>query len=342
MVKRPPVRQRGAAMILALVVVTVVVLLGITVGQDFQVNFKRVENAVYGQQARSVMTGMDSYLRYVIATNPELAAGNAISQAAINMLNEQIALFPIEEEQQVILLSAAISDEQSRLNLNALGPLPTAAADMTEAQWRFVRLLQVLPVDPPIDQNRAMELLNAVFDWLDQPPSAGGFDPARPGGAESYDYQELSPPMRSADRRQFASVSELRLVLGFDEQIYRAILPYVTIFGDGTININTAPLAVIRSLNEMAEPAPLEESIVTTITQLRDTPEGIQSLSELSTTAANMLAAQDNLDVTTDTIRVAVRTRWMEREYVQYSVVQRDSGASKIKVLARANSSDAF
>ena len=330
-------RQRGAALILALVVTAIVVLLGVTVGNDFQVTFKRVENSLYSQQARSLLLGMESLMRSFVARGVLPPAGDPVTQPGIDNLNQLMARFPIEENGTVILVNGRISDEQARLNLNTLGTPPAPGADYTTQQLRLLRLFQLLPLDPVIDPLRAEELLNAVLDWLDTAATSGGFDTTRPGGGESFDYQELEPPFRSADRGRFTSVSELRLLNGFDEAIYRAILPYVTVFGDGTINLNTASETLLRTLNEDQLRTPLDAVQVSAILQLRERPEGITALADLASTTLPFLVGQPGLTVGTDTIRLTARTLLLNRDYSQYTIMQRAPATNTITVLARSD-----
>ena len=46
------------------------------------------------------------------------------------------------------------------------------------------------------------------------------------------------------------SVDELRLIEGIDKKTFDRISPYVTVFGDNQININTAEVPVLVSLND--------------------------------------------------------------------------------------------
>ena len=88
---------------------------------------------------------------------------------------------------------------------------------------------------------RAEALAAAVQDWRD--PDDEPVD----GGAEARDYARagLSPRPRNAPFRQ---TSELRLVLGMSDSLYYAVTPFVTVDGDGRVNLNAAPAPVLAAL----------------------------------------------------------------------------------------------
>lgn len=95
----------------------------------------------------------------------------------------------------------------------------------------------------------ARQLVDALVDWLDadEQPS--------PGGAESGYYQGLVPPYgcRNGPAR---SIEELLLVRGMSRELLfgtgstKALADHLTIYGsDGRINLNTAPLSLLRALH---------------------------------------------------------------------------------------------
>lgn len=82
----------------------------------------------------------------------------------------------------------------------------------------------------------------SVLDWRD----ADGLH--RPNGAEWDDhYRHLDPPVRPRNG-PFRSVEELRRVRGVDEELFRAVVPLLTVRSDGPVNVNTAPEDVLLAL----------------------------------------------------------------------------------------------
>jgi general secretion pathway protein K len=114
----------------------------------------------------------------------------------------------------------------------------SAAAMLPEelAAARFALLLNALEIDNSI--------LQPILDWLD-----ADSDTRFPNGAEDAYYLKLDAPYRSANR-PLSDISELLLVRGVTQEIYRVLAPYLCALPTHTdVNINTAPLPVLMSLS---------------------------------------------------------------------------------------------
>lgn len=121
-------------------------------------------------------------------------------------------------------------DLGERLNINQ--------ANETELQTFFSFLLG--------DYSKATKLAQAVMDWRDADSIP------RPSGAERDAYIKagmLALPTNST----FRDVEELQNVMGMTPDIYAVVLPYLTTRGSGAININTAPVPVLRALPGMTD-----------------------------------------------------------------------------------------
>lgn len=254
--------QGGAALIVALVVVLLVVLLATRVSSDYLVLFRTVENQSELQQARAYLRGAELVAAQALLR--DFSAGNEIDSALEPWA--QGATLPLPEG----LLTACLADLGARLNLNDLG---APDGEPSAAQKRFIRLLQV--VDPQLDRVAASTLANAVFDWIDADDTQ-----RHPGGAESLDYARLPQPYRAANQ-PFASVSELRLVKGFDSALVAALTPHLTVWGNGSLNLNTLD-AHLANLTPDASPVMLR------------TLNTADSLLPLGNEGARLLAAARN------------------------------------------------
>ncbi|MFQ5706622.1 MAG: general secretion pathway protein GspK [bacterium] len=101
----------------------------------------------------------------------------------------------------------------------------------------------------------------ALLDWRDQDSKP------RNGGAEDGYYQSLLHPYRCKNA-DFDFVEELALVRGFSSEQVRVLAPLVTVFGDGSVNINTAPAEVLEILG-------LNKKLARRIVTARWGPDGI-------------------------------------------------------------------
>ncbi len=121
----------------------------------------------------------------------------------------------------------------------------------------------------------ADQLAAAIMDWRDAD------DIARPRGGERDAYikaKRLALPTNA----NFRDVSELLDVQGITPQIYEKIVPFITVRGNGTVNLNTAPPQVLRPLPGMTD------AILTRILALRSQGRRITNAAEVLPTAVGM------------------------------------------------------
>jgi len=217
--------QRGAALIVALLVVTMVVLLGTTLSSDFLLMFRRVENQLHGEQAYAYLLGAEG-----------LARAALLQDMAQDGNDEKVDHLGEEWAQELRLptdygwVGGHIEDAQGRFNLNVLAGIPqqgTVQQRLNPLQLQFVRLLQSLPLEKPLELNEAQALTEAIGDWIDQDDEIAGL-----GGAEIEYYTHADPPGRPANR-DMVSPSELMWVKGMTPEIYRLLAPLVTVWPGG-------------------------------------------------------------------------------------------------------------
>lgn len=327
-------QQRGAALILALVVVSIVTVLAVSQGNDALVNLRRAQNQLHGKQAYAYMQGAEGLLRSFLQEDRE--ADTKIDHKSEGWLDTSVE-FPLADGQGAI--SGRVCDLQGRLNLNNLatsGGQGAGKPQFTPDQEVFVRLLLSLPLEQSLDQQEAEEIANAVVDWLDRD------DNTRPdGGAENSYYGDLETPLRSASRT-LHSVSELRWVKGITNEIYTALEPHVTALPSGTqININTAGALLVGSINKTGVLQPLTPSVAEGIVEARD-GEGGEGGSGFETVADFVSEhPEQKLDfpmaVDSAYFLLDTTTIFMDRKYKLYSVLYRESDGTILTVARGKN-----
>jgi general secretion pathway protein K len=129
-------------------------------------------------------------------------------------------------------------DEERKLNINK--------AD-AETLTRFFGFFEI---------EKADELASSVIDWRDEDSET------TKGGAEKSYYNRLQYPYSPRDGL-FESIYELPLVKGMDDEFFEAIKDYVTVFGEGRININTAQREALNAIG-------FSEPLITKITEYRN------------------------------------------------------------------------
>ncbi len=129
-------------------------------------------------------------------------------------------------------VSVTIDDLDGRLQLNLLVDQEGNANILYRD--RFVRLCEELALDNP------EALADALIDWLDPDQEIGA------AGAEDANYLAMNPPYEATDG-PLRSIADLHLIRGFDTEAFARLSPFVSSFGSGVLNINTATPEVLRS-----------------------------------------------------------------------------------------------
>jgi general secretion pathway protein K len=106
---------------------------------------------------------------------------------------------------------------------------------MSEDMWRNFLIGFSLPYET------ADHLAQAIMDWRDPD------DLARPEGAERDAYIRAGA-LALPTNKDFASVGELRDVMGMTPEIYTMISPYLSVCTSGQIDVNAAPAPVLHAL----------------------------------------------------------------------------------------------
>ncbi|MEK7773474.1 MAG: type II secretion system minor pseudopilin GspK [Deltaproteobacteria bacterium] len=130
-------------------------------------------------------------------------------------------------------LDIRVEDEQGKFPLNSI--VYQSGGINEEKYAAFRRLLSSLRLPE--------ELADSMADWIDIN------DEPRPGGAESRGFYGLLNPPYEAKNAPFDSVDEALLVRGVTPAVFKKLSPYVTVYTDGLVNVNTAPREVIMALS---------------------------------------------------------------------------------------------
>jgi general secretion pathway protein K len=218
-----------------------------------------------------------------------------------------------------------IEDESGRIPVHRLAGSGPDSKQYREILVRFLSLPEF-----NLQRVQAEDIVDSLRDWMDRDENITG------RGAESSYYMALSPPYRAKNDTP-DSVDELLLVKGITPEIFfgaegrPGIRDFLTVYGEGRININTAPKLVLRALSADITPERADA-----IDSYRRDPAN--SLSDSSWYKKVDGMAKVNL---TETL-ISVKSRDFRitsigilstmRETVT-GVIERDTGAKKIRVL---------
>lgn len=311
---KPPRRERGVALLVALLAVALAVILIAGLLDRGELTLARTRNALRSAQAAAYAQGLEAY------------AAQILLKDQTNSQDSRSDIWAMPLAPQVVpggAITANLRDLNGCFNLNNLvlpGNRPAQEA------WRamFGRLLAIHGVDAGIGE--------AVIDWLDADANSAGN-----GGAEDGAYLGLSPPYRAANRR-FAHVSELRLVRGVDGDAYARLAPDVCALPPGTrLNINTASVAVLQSI----EPG-ISRSLAERLWQDGNanwTDRGA-FLRELPDQGLALGALNAQLGLASSYFMARGEVLLDDVPFTFHSLIERRSGTG-IRVLARSRGSDA-
>jgi general secretion pathway protein K len=235
---RLPGRQRGIAVLTAILVVAIATVLAVNLLWRTGVNLRRTETLLLQDQARQYDLAGEDYAKYWLARDAREGGTNGI-----DTLQDDWAR-PVAFELEGGSILGQLEDQQGRFNLNAL--IDEQGKRVPEIAEQYERLLALLPLERPLDPGTDRTLVETTIDWID-PDQIPELE-----GAEDDRYTSRIPPYRPGNF-WFTSTSELLAIEGYTAEIYVALQPYVAALppsGSGSLplNVNTAKDLVLASL----------------------------------------------------------------------------------------------
>ena len=251
-----PHRQRGIALITAILIVSLAVIAATAVLSAGSLSIQRTATLQETEKAWWYATGVEAWVKGILQRDARMNKIDALS----DIWAQPVAGLPIENG----FLAGQIVDMQGRFNLNNLGVGDNATGDGTISE--------------------------AIRDWVDRDQTPTPYDGAEDNEYLAGDRQNGQPPYRAANRPML-SVTELMAIKGVTPEIYRALLPYVAALPittqATTINVNTAPEPLMRAL--VAQPSAALQEFISSRTE-----KPAESASELSQNG--IFTAADGVD----------------------------------------------
>lgn len=195
-------RERGAVLLMTLLVMSLMAGLAVAMMDMTRVSIKRTANIASATQADWYAKGVEDFAQVFIEQKlSEIAANDGV----LRWHTEEPMLFPIEGGH--IKMSV-----QDGTNCLSLGRLSNAIGQM-----QFNSLLLSLNWSP----NETDRFVNLATDWVDADSRV------LPSGAEDYVYLgQVGLPHRTANTR-FFSVMELRSLPGMSSPLYQSLRRFV-------------------------------------------------------------------------------------------------------------------
>ena len=224
---QPPRGERGAALLVVLLLVAIIGALTATAFEKLRLSTALAVNSRGLDQARAFAVGVEALATLtiddLIALNPErttLAGGWNGATRRIPLPGGGIA-------------ETTVRDGGNCFNINSVadGVQPGALTPRASGVAQFRALMQSLGIGDTI----AREIAESAGDWIDADDNPGRF------GAEDPAYRRGDAGYRTGGTF-FAEVSELRAVLGMTPEIYERVRPWLCalpVTDLSPINVNT-------------------------------------------------------------------------------------------------------
>ncbi len=209
----PIKNQRGSALIITLLIVSLLVGLVVNFIHDTYIDSASLSNWSNAQKAsliaKSGLTLSSNFLKRLPGFPTTTTRETVIP-----------VFFDFGPGSNLIIKA---EDESSKFNINSLrfqkGTIDTDALTLLQ------KMFESLKINP--------DVALAIADWMDT-----DLDPRLPNSENTSKNLSLW------------SLDELKLIDEIDEETFNKISPYLKVHGDNTININTAELPVLISLHK--------------------------------------------------------------------------------------------
>ncbi len=319
-------RVKGAALVIVLFIVALAASLAVEMSANLLTQVQKSSDLQDYQQAKWYAYAAEELAKKVLLdSNKDSPNKTSLDQA---WAHQSETPYPVENG----LIGGQIVDLQACLNLNALRAKESndGARERTnpahKALFELIKNIEDLPLDESEEA-----LADSVFDWVDEDSITTR------SGAEEDEYLSYTIPYMTANN-YFASLSELRLVKGFNPAVVEKLRPYVCVIPDSDmlkINVNT--LTSDQSLLLSALIEGLSQSGAEAIISAR--PEaGFDTLDEFIAEAEkqgakNLKKDDPRFAIKSEYFQLRAHAKYAELEFKMTSLLQLKDG--KVHILAR-------
>lgn len=230
MTARPPIRERGAAVISALIIVAIVAALTTSLFQRQTASTRRVENELARVQARVMLAGGIDWARLVIRDHGKRESTTRGDQIwATPVLDTRIER---PGDERVAVFSGRVQDEQGKYNLSNLARNGVPQPEQEKVLRRLLNVQQL----PDTLAGHIIDIIAAA-----QPPALAADSPSSSNGQPVTAPDARAPLPRGVD--------EIAAQLGLEPSVRNAMRLTMTVLPVATsVNVNTAPAEVIAAL----------------------------------------------------------------------------------------------
>ena len=311
-------RQRGVALVMAVLIVALATILAAEVGFRGYLDQRRTVNSFLLDQSFEIAMGGEAWAADALRRDK-------MQSSKTDDFTEEWAtpIPPIPLEDVGGEFEGRLEDLQGRFNLNDLVTFDQAGVSTVNAPAvkRFERLLTLLEIEP--------KWAGYIADWIDSDIDAGF-----PDGAEDPVYTNLSPPYRTANM-PITRASELLALPDFGAERYRKLAPFVTALPPGQpINVCTASPELLDAMIGDNREFTLGRETGKQTRQQRCFPSVSEFQASLS---ADRKQELDNLiGETSDYFLATIWVTLGTQRFTLYSLLYRGGGANQVRPILRS------
>ncbi|HKU15301.1 MAG TPA: type II secretion system minor pseudopilin GspK [Steroidobacteraceae bacterium] len=311
-------RQRGVALIMAVLIVALAVMLAASVSFKGYLDQRRSANAFAMDQGFEVALGGEAWAADSLRRDKQQ---NSRTDDFTEEWATPIPPIPIEGGE----FEGQLEDMQGRFNLNSLVVLQGGELVVDEnAVKRFQRLLEILELEP--------KWATLIADWIDS-----DIQPAFPDGAEDPTYTSLTPPYRTANM-PLTRASEVLAIDGLGLDRYRKLEPFITALPIGTpINLCTASPELLDALTEGQREYTLARDNTIETRKQRCFPTKQDFESRLSPAQKQELVQGKVIDQTSSYFRATIWVTIGTTQYTLYSLLYRSGNNGLVRPILRSH-----
>jgi general secretion pathway protein K len=313
-------KQRGVALVTAVLIVALATLLAVDVGFKGYLDQRRTANAFALDQSFEVALGGEAWASDALRRDK-------LQSAKQDDFTEEWAMPipPIPLEDLNGEFEGQLEDMQGRFNLNNLvkydgggqGAVDTAAVE------RLQRLLEFLELEP--------KWAKIMADWIDSDNN-----PQFPDGAEDTVYTGLQPPYRTANM-PITRTSEILALPEFGLDRYKKLEPYITALPAGTpINLCTASAELLDAIVDGRREFTVARETMKQTRQQRCFPNKEEFEQSLSGDQKQQLNDAKAIDETSDYFLATIWVTLGTHRFTLYSLLYRTDGSNQVRPILRS------
>ena len=308
-------RQRGVALITAIVVVAIATILAVRIGTRAALDLRRTAGLVALDQGWHVALGAEAWAIEVLKEDFRNSSGAERTDHLAEAWAQPLPPLPVEGGE----VRGALEDMQGRFNLNNLlgdnrKPDPANLA-------RFRKLLVLVGAQP--------RWADLMADWIDDDSVPDG------EGAEDGTYLGQNPPYRTANGL-VVTTTEMMALPGMTREEFDRIRPYVAALPPGTaLNVCTAKAPVLTAYIESSTDFSNEELLAA------NRREGCYPSKEfLQPLVQDWPQVQQDFSESTDWFRALTAVRIGTSEFTLYSLINRNRSDTAIRTVLRSTGTE--